>query len=137
MFGRYKYISQEDTDREIEKLERRNEVIERWEAINEVKNRYRTGWHPFADVSVSNRMLAVSVFMILAYTVACFVLTYMTSINIDSTLTTCFYGFFSCEIFMLAGIKVSKVVKKDKEDIDELVDIDLEDVDISLADEEE
>lgn len=132
-----KYITEEEMNRQIERYERINVMKERKMAVDEVKNRYKIGWHPFENVSISNRMLIVSVIMILAYTIACFFLTYATSVNIDSTLTTCFFTFFSGEIFLLAGIKVSKVIKKAPDEEEDLVDIDLADYDFSLDDDME
>lgn len=57
-------------------------------------------------------MLAIVVLSIVAYTVASFWLTYATGVSIDSTLTTCFYAFWTVEILSLAGIRISKVKKE-------------------------
>ena len=58
---------------------------------------------------VSNILLVVAVLAIVIYTVANLWITYATGMSIDSTLTTCFYAFFSSELFLLAGIRISKV----------------------------
>ena len=63
---------------------------------------------------VSNVMLFVIIVAITVYTVASFWITYMTGAYIDSTLTTCFYAFWTSEIVLLAGIRVSKVIKTPK-----------------------
>ena len=65
---------------------------------------------------VSNILLFTIVVAITTYTVASFWLTYVTGVSIDSTLTTCFYTFWGSELVLLAGIKVSKVLKKPEDD---------------------
>lgn len=60
---------------------------------------------------VSNIMLVVACLMIILYTAADFALQYFTSIEVSPTLTTAWFAFWSSELFMLAGIKVSKVIK--------------------------
>lgn len=66
----------------------------------------------------SNRMLVVSVINILWYTIVAIILQFKTQIEISSTLTTCWYAFWTGEIFALAGIKISKV-KHNDEEVDE------------------
>ena len=56
-------------------------------------------------------MLVVVIVAITIYTIASFWLTYVSGVVVDSTLTTCFYAFFGSELFLLAGIKTSKVLK--------------------------
>jgi uncharacterized membrane protein YwzB len=60
---------------------------------------------------VSNIMLVVVCVMIFLYTVASFVLQYLTQTEVSSTLTTAWFTFWAVELFALAGIRVSKVVK--------------------------
>lgn len=67
---------------------------------------------------VSNRMLVVSVINILWYTIVAIILQFKSQIEISSTLTTCWYAFWTGEIFALAGIKISKV-KHNDEEVDE------------------
>ena len=66
----------------------------------------------------SNRMLVVSVINILWYTIVAIILQFKTQMEISSTLTTCWYAFWTGEIFALAGIKISKVRHK-YEEVDE------------------
>ena len=65
---------------------------------------------------VSNIMLVVSCLMIILYTAANFVLQYFTSVEVSPTLTDKWFIFWSSEIFLIAGIKISKVIKGTKED---------------------
>ena len=60
---------------------------------------------------VSNILLVVICTMITLYTIAAFVLQFFTSVEISSTLTTCFFSFWAGELLMLCGIKISKVIK--------------------------
>jgi flagellar biosynthesis component FlhA len=56
---------------------------------------------------------------IMIYTIAAFILQFFTQTEISTTLTTCYYGFWTVEIISLAGIKATKVRKNknDNEDV--------------------
>lgn len=58
---------------------------------------------------VSNIMLVITVVAIVGYVIADFVLQYKMGVEISPTITTCWFAFWSAEIFTLAGIKISKV----------------------------
>lgn len=58
---------------------------------------------------VSNIMLVLICTMIIAYTVATFVLQYFTSVEISPTLTTAWFAFWGTELVALAAIKTSKL----------------------------
>ena len=60
---------------------------------------------------VSNIMLVVVCVMIFLYTAASFVLQYYTGVEVSATLTTSWFAFWGVELFALAGIRVSKVIK--------------------------
>ena len=57
---------------------------------------------------VSNIMLVISVFAIVGYVIANFILQLNTGIEVSSTISTLWFAFWTVEIFALAGIKVSK-----------------------------
>jgi hypothetical protein len=59
---------------------------------------------------VSNIMLVLACTMITLYAAADFLLQYFTSIEVSPTLTTAWFAFWGSELFMLAGIKISKVL---------------------------
>ena len=59
---------------------------------------------------VSNIVLVIACVMIILYTAANFVLQYFTSVEVSPTLTTAWFTFWASELFMLAGIKISKVL---------------------------
>ena len=59
--------------------------------------------------SFSKLIVALSVGLILVYTITAFVLQFVCSVEVSPTLTTCFYTFFAVEMLSLAGIKSRKV----------------------------
>jgi hypothetical protein len=71
---------------------------------------------------VSNIMLVISCAMIILYAVANFILQYYTSVEVSPTLTEHWFKFWSAEIFLLAGIKISKVFKGTKDDAQDIVE---------------
>lgn len=97
---------------------------ERWKQEYELKEYYAQYVPERKKRKVSNILLAVVVTSIIIYTIASFWLAYVVRISIDSTLTTCFYTFMGSELFLLAGIKTSKVLKGSKTDTDVSIDID-------------
>ena len=70
---------------------------------------------------VSNKMLVISVLNILWFTIAAIVLQFKTSVELSGTLITCWYAFWTCEIFALAGIRISKAKYEKEESKDEMV----------------
>lgn len=65
---------------------------------------------------VSNVMLTIACIMIILYAAADFALQYFTSIEVSPTLTTAWFTFWGSELFMLAGIKISKVLTRQDND---------------------
>lgn len=53
--------------------------------------------------------LAVSIISAVAYTITAFLLQFHGNTEISPTLTTCFFTFFTVEIFNLTSIKKSKI----------------------------
>lgn len=96
----------------LKRIEKRGE---RQKAKQEVIQKYAE-YYPSNKRKVSNVMLVVVVIAITIYTIASFWLTYVTGVSIDSTLTTCFYAFWTSEVVALMGIKCSKVFKESKYD---------------------
>ena len=71
---------------------------------------------------VSNIMLVVSCTMIILYALANFILQYYTSVEVSPTLTEKWFHFWSAELFLIAGIKVSKIFKGIKDDTQNIVE---------------
>ena len=59
--------------------------------------------------SFSKLIVALSVVLILIYTVTAFALQFVCGVEVSPTLTTCFYTFFAVEMLSLAGVKARKV----------------------------
>lgn len=98
------------------KLERMRMKGERQKAQWEVESEYEEYYPHREGAKVSNVMLFVIIVAIALYTVASFYVVFASGVNIDATLTTCFYAFWTCEILALAGIRISKIKKnKDKD----------------------
>lgn len=62
-------------------------------------------------LKTATKVLIVSVINIIWFTVAAIWLQFKTSVELSSTLITCWYAFWTCEIFSIAGIRISKVLK--------------------------
>lgn len=101
------------------KLEKIRKNGERQKQKMELEAQYAEYYPNRKGAKVSNVMLVIIVVMVILYTVASFVLQFFTSVEISSTLTTCFYAFWGTELAMLAGIKTSKILKKQDEDNEE------------------
>ena len=99
------------------KLEKMRSKGERQKAKVEVESKYAEYYPRREGAKVSNVMLVIVVFMIVAYVVASFVLQFFTSVEISATLTTCYFAFWTVEIVSLAGIRVSKN-RKDRKNED-------------------
>ena len=97
--------------RRLRKIKRRGERMKQEYELQEMYAQYMP---ERKKRKVSNIVLTVVVIAILAYTIASFWLTYAVGISIDPTLTTCFYTFMGSELFLLAGIRTSKVLKGNK-----------------------
>lgn len=93
------------------KLEKIREKGERQKEKTELESKYAEYYPHRQGAKVSNVMLVIIVIMVTLYTVASFILQFFTSVEISSTLTTCFYAFWGTELAMLAGLKTSKILK--------------------------
>jgi hypothetical protein len=93
-------------------LKRLNKIKKRGEqykAEKALRDEYEAYAPAKKKKKVSNIMLVIVMIAIISYAIADFVLQYYTSIEVSSTLTTCWFTFWGAEIFALAGIKISKV----------------------------
>lgn len=57
----------------------------------------------------SKLIVALSVVLVLLYTIISLILQFVTQTEVSATLTTCFYSFFTVEMLSLAGIKTRKI----------------------------
>ncbi len=108
-------MSDKRFQKKLEKIKKRGE---QYKQEKELKDMYAEYVPERKKKKVSNIMLVVVMIAIIAYAAANFVLQYFTSIEVSSTLTTCWFTFWGAEIFALAGIKISKVRSGSEENID-------------------
>ncbi len=62
--------------------------------------------------SFADYIVFVSIFMVASFTIAAFILQFCGMMEISSTLTTCWFAFWTVEIISLAAIRTSKVKNK-------------------------
>ena len=98
-------MSDKRFQKKLEKIKRRGEQRKIEKAL---MDEYEA-CAPSEKKKVSNIMLVIVMIAIISYAIANFVLQYYTSVEVSSTLTTCWFSFWGAEIFALAGIKISKV----------------------------
>lgn len=91
------------------KLARMKRRGEHWKQEKELCDAYAEYVPERKKKKVSNIMLVVIVTAIVGYVIADFILQYRMGIEISSTITTCWFSFWTVEIVALTGIKVSKV----------------------------
>lgn len=65
--------------------------------------------------SMSKILIVIICIMIILYTAANFVLQYFTQIEVSPTLTNAWFAFWGTELVALAGIRISKLFRKDNE----------------------
>lgn len=107
-------MSDKRFQKKLARIKRRGE---HWKQEKELKAMYEEYMPEKKKRKVSNIMLVVVVLGILVYTSVDLWITYKTGLSVDSTLTTCFYTFWGSELCLLAGIKISKVIKN-QNDVD-------------------
>ena len=100
------------------KLEKIKQKGERQKAKYELESQYAEYYPHKSGKKISNVMLVTVVIAIVGYVAASFVLQYHTGVEISSTLTTCWFAFWTVEILALAGIKVSKTRRLMQEECD-------------------
>ncbi len=90
--------------------------------LNAIKNLFYQSKHAKEEKKekpkkkTSNVMLVVVCLMIILYAIASFVLQFFTQVEISPTLTTAWFSFWGAEVISLAGIKISKVIKGEREE---------------------
>lgn len=82
--------------------------------------------------SFADNIVYISIIAVVAFTVAAFILQFKGLMEISSTVTTCWFTFWTAEIVALAAIKTSKVKHDyDGEDEEQNEDWEVYDDDIS------
>lgn len=81
---------------------------EQYKRIKEMQDVYAEYWPDKKKRKVSNIMLVTIIVAIVGYVMAAFWIQYKTGMPVDSTLTTCWFGFWTVEIIALTTIKNNK-----------------------------
>lgn len=102
-------MTEEKFQKKLQKIQQKNKEIELKNKLKEEKKKYRFS---FSKIKVSNRVLIASILAVVLFTVACLLIQYKTGFEINDTLITLWYSFWTVEIAVLAGIKISKVRKE-------------------------
>ena len=97
------------------KLEKIKKHGEQYKKLKDAQDAYAEYVPEHKKRKVSNMMLAVSVIAIISYVVANYILQLNTGCELSPTITPYWFAFWTGEIFLLAVIKVSKVIKSDDE----------------------
>ena len=100
------------------KLNRIKRRGERYKKIKEANDAYAQYYPNKNKKKVSNVMLVTIVIAIVGYFIANFILQYRMGVEISSTLTTCWFSFWGCEIVAITTIKVTKVKNEYDRSID-------------------
>lgn len=98
------------------KLNRIRQKGERYKKEQAVRDAYAQYWPDRKKRRVSNIMLTISVIAIVGYVAADYILQYNTGVELSPTITPYWFAFWTGEVFLLAGIKISKVFKQEASD---------------------
>lgn len=101
------YMTEEQFQKEMNKIQSKNKQIEMKEKLKNEKNKYKKS----KKVSTSNKVLLSSIIAVVIFTIACLYIQCMTMMEVSSTLITLWYSFWTVEIVSLAGIKITKVIR--------------------------
>lgn len=113
MWSKMGYMTEEDFNREMRKIQQENKQIELKNKLRYEKAKVRR--QIFPKMTTSNKVLVVAIMAIVLFSIACLYIQCRTSVEVSSTLITLWFSFWTVEIVSLAGIKVSKVFKEHKD----------------------
>lgn len=99
--------------RKLRKIKRQGE---QYKVEKQLRDAYAEYWPEHKKRKTSNIMLVISVVAIVGYVVADYVLQYNTGIELSPTITPYWFAFWTSEVFLLAGIRISKVFKPESSD---------------------
>ena len=114
------YMTNKEFESKMKKIKVRNKQIQMKNELKTEKRKYSI--FNMSNIKTSNKMLIVSVFAILFFTIACLYIQYKTSTEVSSTLIKLWYSFWTVEIMSLAGIKITKVIKNQSNSSDNNID---------------
>lgn len=94
-------------EKRINRIKRRGE---RQKQIFELQQEYNRYYPSKNGMRVSNIVLIAVIIAIILYTAAALYIQFQTGIEVSSTLTSLWYTFWTAEVLILGGIKISKVI---------------------------
>lgn len=94
--------------RKLRKIKRQGE---QYKIEKQLRDAYAEYWPEHKKRKTSNIMLVISVVAIVGYVVADYILQYNTGVELSPTITPYWFAFWTSEVFLLAGIRISKVFK--------------------------
>lgn len=103
-------MTEEKFQKKLEKIQQKNNEIELKNKLKKEKNKYKR--FSFSKMKTSNKVLAASILAVVLFSGICLFIQYKTGYEINDTLITRWFSFWTIEIGCLAGIKVSKVLKE-------------------------
>lgn len=104
-----RYMSKKEFDLKMRRIKYRNEQLELRNKLKAERNKIRQS--RISKMNTSTKILISAIIAVISYTVASLYIQYHTGVEVSSTLTTLWFSFWTVEIVVLAGIKVSKVIK--------------------------
>ena len=103
-------LTREEFDKQVSDMREENERLKILHEIRTERAKY-SNQEEKKQIKTSNIILGCSIIAIVLYTVVSMIIQYNTGVEVSSTLSTLWYGFWTVEITALAGIKVTKVIK--------------------------
>ena len=103
-------MTEEKFQKKLQKIQFKNKKIERKNELKKEKNKYKR--FSFSKMKTSNKVLIASILAIVLFSVSCLYIQYKTGYEINDTLITRWFSFWTIEVGCLAGIKISKVLKE-------------------------
>jgi hypothetical protein len=99
--------------RKLRKIKRQGE---QYKIEKQLRDAYAEYWPEHKKRKTSNIMLVISVVAIVGYVVADYILQYNTGVELSPTITPYWFAFWTSEVFLLAGIRISKVFKSSSDE---------------------
>lgn len=107
-----RHISEKDYIDRMDKIRNDNIMRQRNQDLKQERRKYNPSFQFFYRMPTSNKMLAAIIFNIIWFTLVCLFIQFYSGIEVSSTLITLWFSFWTVEVVALAGIKVSKVLKR-------------------------
>lgn len=108
-------LTKKEFDKKVSAMRETNERLRILHEIKTERAKYCTN-EDKKKAKTSNIILMIAIIAITLYTIAALIIQYNTGTEVSSTLSTLWYGFWTVEITVLAGIKVTKVIKENNSD---------------------